>query len=181
MALHIRATGKLFANKMDGFMTKDNNDLQSKPDIPDPFEAADSSEPVMLLVEDLEDVRTVFTKLLTSKGFAVSEMDNAECAMKFCKTQLPAVALIDADLGGSDGMKLGVFIRGLPGGDKVVLGTLTGNQSESCRIRAIQSGFDYHFLKPVKMKEVCQALKNRLAGGDDSPQCPWSLRNSQTD
>ena len=53
MALHIRATGKLFANKMDGFMTKDNNDLQSKPDIPDPFEAADSSEPVMLLVDCL--------------------------------------------------------------------------------------------------------------------------------
>ena len=129
----------------------------------------------LLLVEDQQDVRAVFSLMLSSQGFHVHEAATLESAIEFCKQQLPAVALVDADLDGDDGMALGCLIRGTPGGAKVVLGALTGNESATSRQKARKCGFDFYFIKPVKIKEVCEVINDRMSGVPPQPHCRWSL------
>ena len=138
-------------------------------------EEPDVPKPVLLLVEDQQDVRTVFSLVLSVQGFLVNEAATLEAGTEFCKQQLPDVALIDADLDGRDGMTLGKFIRELPGGDQVVLGSLTGNEGVAYRKKAVQCGFDFYFIKPVKIKEVSEVIKQRLSGNPSPPHCRWSL------
>ena len=116
----------------------------------------------LLLVEDQDDIRKVFSLILSKSGFEVFDFATAPEALEHCQTQLPVAAIFDVDLGGKDGMELGVQIRSLPGGDKVVIATLTGNDTVDCARKSRELGFDFHFVKPIPMKDVCQSIRAKL-------------------
>lgn len=114
------------------------------------------------MVEDQDDIRKVFTLILSKSGFEVFDFATVHEALEHCEKRLPDVAIFDVDLGGKDGMELGVRIRSLPGGDKVVVATLTGNDTVDCARKSRELGFDFHFVKPIPMKDVCASIRSKL-------------------
>ncbi len=125
--------------------------------------ASESAPFTVLLVEDNADVRKVFRLIFASQGFAVVECGTIEEAKSQMTEQgLPHAALVDVDLNGEDGMTLGGWIREQQNGNQVLLATLTGHDGVSHQKRSEQAGFDFHFVKPVKMLEVCNLLKDKL-------------------
>ena len=71
-------------------------------------------------------------------------------------TTVPEIAFLDIGLPGIDGYTLCTRLREMPTVPKVV--AVTGYGQAADRDRARQAGFDMHFVKPVSLREVHQAI-----------------------
>ena len=73
------------------------------------------------------------------------------------------------------GYEVAERLRSLPENKNVVLVALTGYGQERDRVRAMEAGFDYHFVKPVDFEKLEAVVNNptRNAGptvpDSDSP------------
>jgi CheY-like chemotaxis protein len=71
----------------------------------------------------------------------------------------PHLAFVDVGMPGMDGYETARRIRALPEGKNIVLVALTGWGQAGDRQRAMEAGFDQHFVKPIEVG----ALENLLA------------------
>ena len=71
----------------------------------------------------------------------------------------PHLAFIDIGMPDMDGYETARRIRALPEGKNIVLVALTGWGQAGDRQRAMEAGFDQHFVKPIEVG----ALENLLA------------------
>jgi CheY-like chemotaxis protein len=67
--------------------------------------------------------------------------------------------LIDVGMPGMDGYETARRIRQLPHGSQFTLAAVTGWGQAADRKRALDSGFDHHFVKPVDALALEELLK----------------------
>ena len=72
----------------------------------------------------------------------------------------PDVILLDIVLPGLSGYEIAQRIRGLPGGESILLIALTGYGQEEDRRKSIAAGFDLHLVKPVSLETLEAALRH---------------------
>jgi CheY-like chemotaxis protein len=114
---------------------------------------------VILLVEDDEDMRTMFREILEYRGHQVREASDGIEAEAMILLEKPDVAIIDIGLIGIDGYELARRIRTALG-DSLRLVAMTGRATESDRLQALAAGFDAHMTKPFdndRMEEMLGA------------------------
>jgi len=70
----------------------------------------------------------------------------------------PDVCLLDIGLPDLDGYELARRIRAAPLGQRARLVAITGYGDEQARQRAIDAGFDHHFVKPVGTERLLALL-----------------------
>lgn len=123
--------------------------------------SAMTSRPVVVLVEDNDDLRQLFEFLLDDHGYQVVTAVDGPSGVECVLANQPKVALIDVGLPGFDGHEVARQVRAALG-DTVSLVALTGFSQAGDLASSRQAGFDHHLAKPVEVDDLL-ALLERLA------------------
>jgi DNA-binding response OmpR family regulator len=101
---------------------------------------------------------------LKLSGHEVHVASDGESALEAAGKFQPEIILLDVGLPGMHGYQVAERLRSLPENQNVIIVALTGYGQERDRIRAMEAGFDYHFVKPVDFAKL-EALVNNLSRG----------------
>lgn len=104
---------------------------------------------VIVLVEDIEDIRELLKTILELDGHQVVTAYDGESGLMAIMTHKPDFALIDIGLPGIDGYEVARRLRSLLEGESPHLIALTGYGQQADVERAYASGFDTHLIKPL--------------------------------
>jgi PAS domain S-box-containing protein len=117
-----------------------------------------AKEPLrILIVDDNVDAVTMLGESLRLVGHSVCLANSGEEALQLADGFRPEVALIDIGLPRMDGYELARRLRALPNPPKRLF-AVTGYGRSADRKRALEAGFHRHFIKPVDVVELDDAL-----------------------
>ena len=104
----------------------------------------------ILIVDDNVDGAQSLALLLTLSGHQVTTVHEGMEALEIVNTNKPNVILLDIGLPGLNGYQVAERLRSSETYKETVLIAMTGYGQDEDRQRALNSGFDYHLVKPVK-------------------------------
>ncbi len=114
----------------------------------------------ILVVEDNVDSADSLNLLLRLYGHQVRVARTGPTALEMASESRPDVVLLDIGLPGMDGYQVARRLREKPEFKTVMICALTGfTPSEADRQRQQQTGFDHHFVKPVKLETLLELFK----------------------
>jgi two-component system chemotaxis response regulator CheY len=121
--------------------------------------------PTVLIVDDSPTIRGIAKIFLKPLSVDVMEAEEGARALEMVRARVPAVAIVDVNMPGMDGL---TFLRELRGDARpeiarlpVVL--LTGDRSEETRRKGREAGASDFIEKPIKGAEL-QALVKKFLG-----------------
>jgi PAS domain S-box-containing protein len=128
-----------------------------------PVPAPDAPPPPLkvFIADDNRDACDSLEMLLTLDHHEVRVAYDGERAFELITGFRPRIALLDIGMPGMNGYELATRIRQQPWGKGIHLVALTGWGQEGDRRRAIDAGFDEHFVKPVDftlLSELCRRI-----------------------
>lgn len=112
----------------------------------------------VLVVDDNQDAARMLVMYLDTKGHNASFVTTARAALTEAATGGFDVFLLDIGLPDIDGYELARQLRTLPATASAMLIAVTGYGQESDRRKALDAGFDYHFVKPVDIRALLEAF-----------------------
>jgi CheY-like chemotaxis protein len=107
----------------------------------------------VVLVDDSEDIRSLFEELLRAAGHVVATGADGPQGVETIVAARPDVAFVDVGLPGFDGYEVARRVRAELGGT-VALVAMTGYGQNEDRARAMEAGFDRHLTKPVDIRAL---------------------------
>ena len=117
-------------------------------------------EPLVAIVEDDDEVRVAFARLLECAGFAIRVFDSGEAFLSDAGCRRPDCVVLDLNMPGLSGFevqaRLGAQGRDIP----VVL--VTGHDTASVRARASAAGAKAYLCKPVDDDALLAAIADAL-------------------
>jgi two-component system cell cycle response regulator DivK len=119
--------------------------------------------PTVLIVEDNEDNRIVYSTMLRHFGFAVDEAENGAEGILKARTNLPDVILMDIAIPLVDGWEAVQRLKKDPSTAHIPIVALTAHAMPADRERAIQVGCDGYLAKPCEPRAVVEEVKRILA------------------
>jgi DNA-binding NtrC family response regulator len=114
----------------------------------------------ILVVDDDESVRNVLKTILEGEGYTVDTAENGKGAIEKTKTNSYNLALIDVRLPDMEGTKLLAAINETS--PKMVKIMVTGYPSMRSAIEAVNKGADGYILKPIKIENLLNTIKEHL-------------------
>ena len=119
----------------------------------------------VLVVDDEPQAREVLSLMLEQAGAEVVQAESAMDGLLAVKRSVPAVILSDIEMPHEDGY---AFIRqvrtlGDRGGIRPVALAVTAHARAEDRIRALESGFQWHIAKPVDPAELVSVIATLLS------------------
>jgi signal transduction histidine kinase/ActR/RegA family two-component response regulator len=124
----------------------------------------------VLVVEDIADTRESLRAVLEADGHRVQCAEDGLTAIDIALGWAPQVALIDIGLPGIDGYEVARRLRASSLGRNVYLVAVTGYGQPEDRVRAMESGFDAHIVKPAREDDLRRALeRSRRSPMDGEP------------
>jgi signal transduction histidine kinase/ActR/RegA family two-component response regulator len=133
----------------------------SEPAEPTPAPAAAHHAGRVLLVDDNVDAAVSLAEVLRSAGYEVRAVYDGAEALAAVEHFTPDIALLDIGLPGMNGYELAAALRADPRLKGLLLIALTGYGREPDRARALAATFDQHFVKPVAMEALLDAMARR--------------------
>lgn len=112
----------------------------------------------ILLIEQDDDIRTLFMTFLSERGYIVSAACEPIEALEMATSKVPEVVLSSLVFRGMDGFELCRRLRALPETSKSLIVALTGYSENGIEERARKAGFDKYLLKPVSIQRVLMML-----------------------
>ncbi|RFU49685.1 ATP-binding protein [Paraburkholderia sp. DHOC27] len=131
--------------------------------------SADRSGTRVLLVDDNMDGLLSMEAFLTDVGFDVATAFDPLQALDLAAQFRPDLAVLDIGLPGMDGYELALALRAQPQHAAMRLFALSGYGQVEDLKRSLAAGFERHFVKPVALMELVDALKGD-APEDGIPQ-----------
>ena len=121
----------------------------------------------ILLVEDNELNSEIATEILTEYGFIVDTAENGAEVLEKVSTSKPGtydLVLMDVQMPVMNGYEATKCIRKLkdPALANISILAMTANAFDEDRKKALESGMDGFLSKPIVIKELVQALKNKF-------------------
>jgi len=107
-----------------------------------------------MVVDDNDEVRSVFSISLKMQGHEVIECTRGAEAIELFPKQRPEIVILDQSLPEIKGIEVGKQIRQLENGPNVVLALITGTDNAALRQLAEEAGFDDFLLKPISITEL---------------------------
>ena len=117
-----------------------------------------------MVVDDNADAAHMLAMLVDALGHQVSVEHSSSKALLRAQAETPDVCLLDIGLPDMDGNQLARQLRAAHKTSGIVLVAVTGYGQERDRDNAIDSGFDYHFVKPVDTSKLTAVL-SAIQGG----------------
>lgn len=115
------------------------------------------SEPLLMVVDDEPELRALLGEYLGRHGFAVCTAADAAEARQLLQTRQPALALLDVNMPGEDGLALARWLRQVHPEIAVVMLTTAGEAVD--RIVGLELGADDYLAKPCEMRELLARVR----------------------
>ncbi|NNK95103.1 MAG: sigma 54-interacting transcriptional regulator [Desulfobacterales bacterium] len=133
------------------------------------------NKPTILLVDDEEDLLSLWTLRLESAGYNVITAQSGEEAMASFSASSPQLVITDLRMGRMDGLSLYEAIRDLNTSIPVLIITAHGSIPEA--VEATQKGVFAFLTKPIDgrqfLKEIERALKFASVSSSDPDVAEW--------
>lgn len=110
----------------------------------------------LLIVEDDAALRSVLSRAMERRGFAVRVAEDAEQALAAARALVPTHAVVDLRLPGASGLTVIPLLRELDAGMRIVV--LTGYASIATAVEAIKLGATHYLAKPVDADQIVAAF-----------------------
>jgi CheY-like chemotaxis protein len=137
-----------------------------------------SAPKTVLLVEDNEDNRIVYSTILRHFGYRVMEALNGEEGIATARTEKPDLILMDISIPIIDGWEATQVLKHDPETRQIPIIALTAHALASDRERAMQVGCDGYLAKPCEPRavvaEVQRFLGQAFASDTSGPAPPVS-------
>jgi two-component system chemotaxis response regulator CheY len=118
----------------------------------------------LLVADDDPLIRRLVTATLRDVSrFALLEAADGTQAVEIAQRERPAVALLDVDMPGRDGIEVCRALRADPATRAATIVMLTGAPGDGVRARALEAGADLFLTKPFSPLELLR-LVDRLGG-----------------
>ena len=120
---------------------------------------------LILLVEDVDDARDMFTVMLELSGARVMAAASVGQAMELMERAVPDVLVSDIGMPGEDGYELIAKMRARSadhGGTMPAI-ALTGFTTSQDRARALAAGFDAYLTKPLEPTVLVETIASLIA------------------
>ena len=111
----------------------------------------------VVIVDDSDDLRETFRRILERRGHKVVEAGDGLEGLACILAEQPDIAIVDIGLPGIDGYEVARRVRAVLG-PAIHLAAMTGYGSPADRERARQAGFDTQVTKPVDIDVIEQLL-----------------------
>lgn len=118
--------------------------------------------PTILIVEDNEDNRIVYSTMLRHFGFAVDEAENGAEGILKARAGLPDLILMDIAIPLVDGWEAVQRLKKDPATAGIPIVALTAHAMPADRERAIQVGCDGYLAKPCEPRAVVEEVRRIL-------------------
>jgi CheY-like chemotaxis protein len=132
----------------------------------------DPAEPVgqtLLLVEDNEDNRIIYSTVLRHLGYTVVEALDGIQAIALARSELPDLILMDISIPEVDGWEATRILRADPRTRGIPIIALTAHALADDRERATAVGFTSYLAKPVEPRAVVAEVRRWIGGGAGAP------------
>jgi CheY-like chemotaxis protein len=117
---------------------------------------------LVLLVEDNEDNRIVYSTILRHFGYDVSEALNGEDGIAKARTQLPDLILMDISIPVIDGWEATQVLKHDSVTKHIPIIALTAHALASDREKAMEVGCDGYLAKPCEPRAVVAEVQRLL-------------------
>lgn len=101
-----------------------------------------------LIVDDSAVIRKVARRILEGLQLRISEAEDGQQAIDFCKTRMPDVVLLDWNMPVKDGYDFLRELRAMPGGRAPKVVFCTTENDIAFIARAMHAGADEYIMKP---------------------------------
>ncbi len=116
----------------------------------------------LLVVDDEEIIRIVFSDALQASGYQVETAASAEEALRVCEANPCDLALVDLKMPGTmDGLGLLAELRRR--WPKIVIVVMTGYGTLESAIAALRQGAHDYLAKPVSIAQIVESVQSGLA------------------
>jgi len=128
----------------------------------------DSTDPVILIVEDEPAQLELLCYNLEKENYNVIRAENGEDALMLVEEEMPDLILLDWMLPDLSGLKVCRSLKGNQKHSNIPIIMLTARGEEDDRIRGLDTGADDYVIKPYSVKELLarvRAVLRRLRPG----------------
>ena len=112
----------------------------------------------ILIVDDNNDAAESVARFLELEGHEVKTVGDGTQALASVPVFAPQVVVLDIGLPGLSGYEVARRIRVLPPMHDALLIALTGYGQKEDQLRAIEAGFDRHFVKPTDPRAIVELI-----------------------
>ena len=116
--------------------------------------------PMVLVVDDIADNRSVLTQSLEDAGFATATAANGLQAIERMAEVGPDCVLMDLQMPQMNGFEAIRHLRGMPGGDDLCIIAVSASAFDVDRKRALDAGADAFVGKPFKIQELLAVIQH---------------------
>jgi DNA-binding response OmpR family regulator len=113
---------------------------------------------LVLLVEDFDDAREMYTEFLEYSGLRVAGAADAVEGLKMAEALQPTIILMDAALPGLSGWDAIKQLKGNPATSHIPVLMLTGHVLGDAKARALAAGADGFIPKPCLPDELAERI-----------------------
>jgi len=124
-----------------------------------------STGQTLLLVEDNEDNRIIYTTVLRHLGYEVFEAQDGVEAVELARTVQPDLILMDISIPRLDGWEATRILRGDPRTSAIPIIALTAHALADDRERASEVGFSAYLAKPIEPRAVVAEIRRWIGEG----------------
>ncbi len=129
-----------------------------------------TTEPLVLVVDDDEDIRKALERALRLEGFAVRVADGGRAALELVERERPGVMVLDVVMPDLSGISVVSRLRAR--GDEVPICILSARDEVEDRVAGLEAGADDYVVKPFDIGELAarlRALLRRLPSSAGEP------------
>ncbi|MGJ7505819.1 response regulator [Variovorax sp. GT1P44] len=120
-------------------------------------QAAENPGPVVLVVDDEPELRSLLAEYFGRHGFTVRTAADAAEARQAVASGAPALAILDINMPGENGLSLARWMRETRPGIGLVMLTTAGESID--RIIGLELGADDYLPKPFEMRELLARVR----------------------
>lgn len=120
--------------------------------------------PLILVVDDNDDHRTIYAMCLEAAGFRVVEAADGTSAIGKARTMCPNLILLDLYMPGLDGWQACRWLKTSVETSRIPIIVLTGHAVEQAERKAWEAGCDRFMTKGSDPDRVILAIREVLAG-----------------
>jgi CheY-like chemotaxis protein len=124
-----------------------------------------STGQTLLLVEDNEDNRIIYSTVLRHVGYNVVEAFDGTQAIELARSVLPDLILMDISIPGVNGWEATRILRNDPATCTIPIIALTAHALADDRVRATEVGFTAYLAKPIEPRAVLAEVRRWLGEG----------------
>ncbi|HKY30168.1 MAG TPA: response regulator [Pyrinomonadaceae bacterium] len=121
--------------------------------------------PLVLVVEDHDDTRSLYKYVLELHGYEVAEARQGEDAIRLAKELHPDLVLMDTNLPEVDGVTATLRMREEASLHDLPIIFISGHAQPELRAAALAAGGDDYLVKPTSLSDLEASVEKHLTSG----------------